>query len=79
MNKQQEFMNVFAQYQQKSFELITTLFNNLNPNMPGEKAEQINNLFHSVCDRLEEVTELGKLAAKEMLQDEKKQLVPLAN
>jgi len=79
MSKQQEFTNAFAQYQQKSFELITTLFNNLNPNLPGEKAAEINSMFHTVCDRLEEVTELGKLAAKEMIKEEEKQLVPFAN
>jgi len=72
IQKEQEFAKVYGEYQTKSFELITVMFNNLNPAMSAETAAKINDLFHSTTDSLERVTELGKEVAKERSEQEKK-------
>jgi hypothetical protein len=72
IKKEQVFTEAYTEYQTKSFELITVLFNNLNPAISPETAAKINELFHSTTDSLERMTEAGKEAAKARIEEEKK-------
>jgi tellurite resistance protein len=72
IQKEQQFAQAYGEYQTKSFELITVMFNNLNPAMSADAAAKINELFNKTSDSLERVTELGKAVAKERIEQEKK-------
>jgi hypothetical protein len=72
IKKEKLFTDAYSEYQTKSFELITVLFNNLNPAISPETAAKINELFHSTTDSLERMTEAGKEAAKARIEEEKK-------
>lgn len=79
MKKQAEFFAVHNEYTKSTYELITLLYDNLNPSMKGEVAAEINDKFHKVTDLMEDVERLGKEAARELIKEEKNSLVPLAN
>jgi hypothetical protein len=57
--KESQFIKTFADYQQKSFELITILCANLDPELSVEKTEHLDKMFHELTDLMEAVKTQG--------------------